>query len=401
MPLVVILGMHRSGTSFLMHSLHAAGLYLGDQPPLMNGCDNLEGFWEAPEAVSINDRILVESGGAWDNVPSSLRIDDETAGRMPPFLDGLRDKPIAGWKDPRTTITFPLWKPHLGDYRIVAAVRHPMNVARSLQVRHGWRLEKGLQLWSAYNERLQQTTSDERDVLWFNFDQTPEDIRSNICRICERLHLDCAPAADDPFNRFLRHHSHAAETIDDPRVADLYQTLCERFQRFQSGRSNPGGSGVAPPPMTGDPSSLAAQIDQLARAQSLENACVQQLYSLLQAAQADTSHLQARLDGLQSLIEQTRAAHDEIRRRQDALDQERREVSFELARMRSDLERVQVVEIELRTLGQVIDRWRGSKPFRFASACLRALARCRRLWPGDSEQPDVPVQNETAGAGSE
>jgi hypothetical protein len=43
MPLVVILGMHRSGTSLLTHSLHTAGLYLGKNPLMPNGYANLEG----------------------------------------------------------------------------------------------------------------------------------------------------------------------------------------------------------------------------------------------------------------------------------------------------------------------------------------------------------------------
>ena len=48
------------------------------------------------------------------------------------FLGGLRAAPVYGWKDPRMTLTLPIWRPHLGSYRLVACFRHPMAVARSL-----------------------------------------------------------------------------------------------------------------------------------------------------------------------------------------------------------------------------------------------------------------------------
>ncbi len=297
MPLVVILGMHRSGTSLLTHSLHKAGLHLGKNPLLPNSYNNLEGFWEAPESLVINDRILELSGGAWNTVPPTLRIDDETTSKMLSFLDGLRIERVAGWKDPRTTITFPVWKPQLSDYRIVAALRHPMDVARSLQVREGWSLDKGLQLWAEYNRRLLQTTDDEQNVLWFDFDQTPDEIGSNIRGICQRLGLDSSTDANQ-FNQFLRHHQ-TEESIADPSIAELYQTLHERSRVFQQECATSNVMPSATQSGIDDRSSLATRIEQLARVQSLENACVQELYALHNAAQTNSSQLQGRQDALE------------------------------------------------------------------------------------------------------
>src|SRR5262249_52820288 len=116
MVVVVVLGMHRSGTSCLTRMLQQAGMFLGSDLMDVLACSNLEGHAEANEAVRINDRILERGGGAWDRVPATLCGDDDTASRMRAFLLTFDGHPVAGWKDPRTTLTWPLWKPHLPRY---------------------------------------------------------------------------------------------------------------------------------------------------------------------------------------------------------------------------------------------------------------------------------------------
>lgn len=245
MVTIAILGMHRSGTSCLTRMLQHAGVYLGDD--LMDGVasSNLEGHGESLEAVRINDRILQLSGGAWDRVPAELRGDGETTARIRAFLQSLEGHPAAAWKDPRTTLTFPLWKQHLAAYRLAACFRHPLAVARSLAVRDGWPLEKGLDLWAAYNERLLQHVASEGDLFWFDFDLPEGELRASVGAHCRGLGLAAPAAAAAAFNPFLRHHTEV-EPVAVPRIAEIYEELRRRARASRAGASPAAGAEPAP-----------------------------------------------------------------------------------------------------------------------------------------------------------
>lgn len=338
MMFVLVLGMHRSGTSCLAHSLHEAGLSLGTD--LMNDVarDNMEGHWENLEAVRINDQILALSGGAWDRVPQTLRTDEVTDRRITAFLEGFGNAGIAGWKDPRTTLTYPIWKPHLGEHRIIAAFRHPASVARSLHVRDTWRLEQGLRLWADYNERLlEHATGD--DVLWFDFDAPADILARNVRTICDALGLNCLPKVEQTFNPFLRHHCEP-EPIADERIERLYAELRRRAAR-QHAKAAAGGRVAAPDnpiaaaeiaPATdvtkpAPPAPVADPLRQMARVQELQNVVQQRLHGelarLAHRAGENTQILetvQVVLSGLQPLREHVGQLEAVLQQQNAALD---------------------------------------------------------------------------------
>ena len=59
-----------------------------------------------------------------------------------------------GFKDPRTLLTLPGWLEALPHAQLVGSFRNPVSVARSLQTRNGFSIEKGMELWLEYNRRL-------------------------------------------------------------------------------------------------------------------------------------------------------------------------------------------------------------------------------------------------------
>ncbi len=65
---VVVLGMHRSGTSALARVLNLCGAYLPDELMSPRHYDNPTGFWEPEAIVKLNDRVLRQLGGAWNRV---------------------------------------------------------------------------------------------------------------------------------------------------------------------------------------------------------------------------------------------------------------------------------------------------------------------------------------------
>jgi hypothetical protein len=223
--------------------LQSAGMYLGGDLMDAAASSNPTGHAEAWEAVRINDRLLELSGGAWDRAPRRLAGDADTAARMAAFVAELRAEPVAGWKDPRTTLTFPLWRPHLADFRVAACLRHPVAVARSLRVRDGWPLARGLRLWAAYNERLLEYTADLPGVYWFDFDLPPGELRPSVRAFGRQVGL-AGDAGAGVFNRFLRHYQ-AAETLTDPSIRLLYERLKARAQGHGPARPRPTPSARA------------------------------------------------------------------------------------------------------------------------------------------------------------
>ena len=170
------------------------------------------------------------------------------AGRGGPanvLLARVRPCSAQGWKDPRTVLTFPLWKPLITPYRIVACFRHPASVAKSLAVRDGMTMEDGYALWAAYNERLLEHLRDEPRVLWFDFDRTPEDIDSWLDNACRALNLTRTPEAVGVFNKFEQHHR-IERTPLVPRLSAIYQELVRRAREANAGGTpapqNAGGT---------------------------------------------------------------------------------------------------------------------------------------------------------------
>ncbi len=248
---VPVLGMHRSGTSLVAQMLAECGLHLG--PGLMPGnASNLSGHWEAEQAVGINDRMLARSGGDWAHPPQCVTANEDDGASIVAFLDSLRVAPVAGWKDPRTTLTFEHWRPHLPAHRIVACLRHPQDVAQSLATRDGQSLDDALALWTVYNERLLMHTADQDQVLWFDFNQPRAWITAWLREASAALGLVYSAAAARQFNEVERHHQAAQPPAG--RVGELYRELwCRAHQAEVRASRRPVLAGATAATVEADP----------------------------------------------------------------------------------------------------------------------------------------------------
>lgn len=156
-PSVVVLGMHRSGTSLLTGSLEAAGLYLGN---VVNAAPhNLKGNKENEAIRDLNDALFAKQGTAWNTPPNRQLPWDRNArtqarALIQPYLDGGQPW---GFKDPRTVWTVEGWMEVLPAPRLIGIFRHPSLVTRSLVARDGALAvteAEAIGLWCAYNREL-------------------------------------------------------------------------------------------------------------------------------------------------------------------------------------------------------------------------------------------------------
>lgn len=151
-PAILVLGMHRSGTSCLAGMLAAGGAARAG--PVIRNWDNARGHHEMLALVRLNEAVLAHSGGHWLSAPARVRWTAEHAAARDQLLRSQVEGRPPLLKDPRTLLVLPFWRASSVPYRAIGIVRHPVAVARSLESWREMPLADGVALWSAHNRAL-------------------------------------------------------------------------------------------------------------------------------------------------------------------------------------------------------------------------------------------------------
>ncbi|HEX9983925.1 MAG TPA: sulfotransferase [Thermoanaerobaculia bacterium] len=159
---IVVLGMHRSGTSLVAQLVATLGVYAGspdDLPP--PDMFNPTGFWEHKDVVQLDDEILSSLGASWIDAHAAdvSRLPHEQRAGYVRRAGEIVTRSLHGHgpfvvKDPRMSLLFPLWREALGEPVCVLAWRDPMAVARSLETRDGLPLMASLAAWEQSTRTL-------------------------------------------------------------------------------------------------------------------------------------------------------------------------------------------------------------------------------------------------------
>ena len=155
---LLVLGMHRSGTSAVTRvmSLLGAGLpsdLIGPRPN-----DNETGFWESTALNEAHEAMLESAGSSWDDVSPfnpawfGSNIANEFLERVVRVVqDKFGDAPLIVVKDPRICRFVPFWRRVLNRLEIqpafVLPIRNPMEIVGSLRARNKFPPAKSLLLW--------------------------------------------------------------------------------------------------------------------------------------------------------------------------------------------------------------------------------------------------------------
>lgn len=159
-PVLVITGMHRSGTSVITAAFASAGLDVGSRlMPAARG--NPRGHFEDLDFVSLHERMLRANGfgpegfTAADAIPVPPALAAEARDLVGQRRSGGS---IWGWKDPRTTLFLDWWAEAVPDARFVFLFRSPAEAIDSLFRRGDETFAVNpafaLDVWTAYNRRL-------------------------------------------------------------------------------------------------------------------------------------------------------------------------------------------------------------------------------------------------------
>jgi GT2 family glycosyltransferase len=159
-PVVLVVGMHRSGTSAVASALASLGLALPPPEDLLGRRrGNEHGHFESQSLLDECDEVLRRLGGAWDDPPAASS-DPTFSEELAPLVKRARSafgatfadrRSAACWKDPRTALLLPFWRQAIDrPLAAVLCVRHPLEVAQSLEHRDAIALPAGLALWERY-----------------------------------------------------------------------------------------------------------------------------------------------------------------------------------------------------------------------------------------------------------
>lgn len=155
--ILIILGMHRSGTSCLAKCLSEMGVNF-HLPAIKDG------YWEKHleyyQVNQLNDQILVNWKKPNLDRNKVLMLYNKLCVKR--FIKNVfTSEGFIGLKDPRLCLTFDYWMKNFRsfDIKLVGIFRRPEEVGKSLEIRDDYgktTFENGVELWKVYNERLLQ-----------------------------------------------------------------------------------------------------------------------------------------------------------------------------------------------------------------------------------------------------
>jgi hypothetical protein len=244
---VLVLGMHRSGTSAFTGMLNICGV---DGPSSIIAPDehNQAGYWESGEIAALNDEILDSAGVQWNDWEAVSKEWFES----PKFEEyreraALLIKKLFGnskffvLKDPRICRLLPFWRAVLESSvaRVVVAspIRHPCEVAASLLKRNGMNPSVAQLIWLRH---VLDAEFDSRDLerVYFKYDDLLQDWRGLTRKLSESLNLKWPRKSSvtetriDAFLRpTLRHNNVSA--FRGPENSSLLSWVEEAYSIFE------------------------------------------------------------------------------------------------------------------------------------------------------------------------
>jgi len=245
--LIVVLGMHRCGTSTITRGLQVLGVNLGDTlHGAMKGVND-KGFWEDVHINVLNVEMLSAIDSDWYHLAAVDSIDVEMLHKQGYFLRAVEllrekcsNKPIFGFKDPRMAKLLPFWKGVFShcqfDVRYVIALRHPLSVVKSLTKRDGFEAEHSYLLWIGHViTSLTGSTGDK--PVFVDYDRLIQSPERELNRIAKSLDLEVDSTElqiykNDFLDEKLRHTVYKASDLllDEtcpPLVREIYTSLLD------------------------------------------------------------------------------------------------------------------------------------------------------------------------------
>ena len=251
-PWVVVVGMHRSGTSAVTGAIGALGFNLVSAEDRLSPHESNPEHWESLSILLHNDAILAHFGGTWDAPPllpdgwaNDVGLPDpSTASEL--LAAAYPNPGPSVWKDPRACLVLPYWRRVLqAPMAAVLVWRPPLAVARSLSRRDGSPIPYGVALWERYNRSAIANLAQD-DVYVLDYDAMMEDPAASLSELTswlgsnatfDAMRLRDHERALSVVTADLRHESVTTRDDDDHVVLDEQRRLVEYLTELAGGHS--------------------------------------------------------------------------------------------------------------------------------------------------------------------
>ncbi len=153
---VIVLGMHRSGTSLTSNILKELGVDMGNRL-LGKNISNPFGHFEDLDFLELNQDILASAGGDYKNPPSRSAImnqKEKYKNRIKKLIESKNIISLWGWKEPRTCLTFNLFLPYIENPHIIYCKRDAERIIKSLYKREKIERNNSLKIINIYKNEI-------------------------------------------------------------------------------------------------------------------------------------------------------------------------------------------------------------------------------------------------------
>ena len=206
---IVITGMHRSGTSLTASLLQKTGVDIGKR---LVGAEygNIKGHFENADFVEFHKSVFQFQG--IDNLGCTFQrevpVPDEYQEQAHQLI-AQQKSPMWGWKDPRTTLFLNFWDQLLPDAKYIFIYRSPWEVVDSLYRRatddtlleHP---EIAVQMWIHYNHKvLDFYEKNPEKCLLANVYNVGNKSEYFVSQINEKFHVNLGKPPTDNFDKSL------------------------------------------------------------------------------------------------------------------------------------------------------------------------------------------------------
>lgn len=400
---LLIIGMHRSGTSALTRVINLHGVPLGSEL-LAHAFDNEAGFWENQHVVNFHERLLAHLGSSWDD-PRVLPEGWLDQASMGPFHDELTaliraefgQATLWAIKDPRLCRLLPLWLRALShleiEPKLIFALRHPAEVVGSLMRRNALSAAEGSLLWLRHLAEPVQASQGIRSCI-VEYDQLLGDWRTCMARIATELDIvwptssqDCAADVDAHLRKDLRHQfSSATKDLLPPlwraMLLDLHakgllamgspagRDVLDDALSDAMARLTFAGPVIASLQPKSHMDALRSHLSDVEAGQAVYKAEAERLFAESAAQQKMTAEVEReRQEGVR-LLQAAERAQQAAERALDAARIKQIETQGEVVKRDARITVLERSRLELEVL-KASRSWRWTRPLRFALRTLR------------------------------
>jgi hypothetical protein len=327
---LVVVGMHRSGTSLTASLLQSAGVHLGER--LMGaGLGNVRGHFENLEFHGFHQAVLRSQSADPDGwtLQERIAVEDWYRDEAQRLIQKNAAPPVWGWKDPRTTLLLEFWAEMLPQANFVMVYRAPWEVVDSLYRRASDPMvlqqpDLAAKFWLHYNRKILQFERQFSDrCLLASISTVVQHPAAWIADINQKFQLQLTPPKTEVYEAELL-RAQSSKGYEASLIHHYFPEAIAIYAELQQRTWLPAGvtlDAISPP---NSPYRLwvfqqwlhQRQQEQHCHTQQAEvqqcQAQLQQAQTALQKAQSQLQQVQAELVATKAELERSRPAQDKV-----------------------------------------------------------------------------------------